>query len=252
MLPNVRKKILSIKNIPRCLITIVMISLLVLGAFKGFRYAIIASTPLVSFDEIQKMVQADDYDGTIKSCKRRLMTDPNEYYSLILLGNMYEEKDTPRKSEVIYRRLLKTNNNDPLVHFYLGRSLYRQNKIDAAIASIGTSQSLAEGSSAAEQVKDVLAMDYGLLGEIYTESTKEYRKAIVELKKLLILDPANAHVRYQLGTAYAYSNQYQNAFREYDTIVKENPNTDIARYAENAIQYVRERRHPGKSKYFLD
>jgi hypothetical protein len=34
-------------------------------------------------------------------------------------------------------------------------------------------------------------------------------------------------------------------------IVQENPGTDIAKEAENAIQYVREKRNPAKSKYML-
>ena len=247
-----KKNIFSVKNVLRALAIVGVLGLLVFGAFKVIAYGIVASTPLISIDEIQQMADQEDYEGAIKSCKRRLLADANEYSTLTLLGSLYEENSEPRNAEAVYRKLLKDNEDDPTLHFYLGRSLFHKNEIEAAVKSLNASIALAEKSFPAEEVKEILSMNYGLLGEIYVEHTKEYRKAIAELQKFLNLDPANPEARYQLATAYAYSSQYQNAFKEFDKIIKENPNTEIAKLAENAIQYVREKRNPGKSKVLLD
>ncbi len=236
----------------RALFTLTLLALLGFGIWKAVPYFTVAAVPLVSMDQIQKMIDDEDYDRALKSVRRRLFESPGDEASWVLLGNLYEEKNQPKKAAAIYQKLLSKKRDDALLHLGLGRALYRQNRIGEAVDALNTAQTLAKNSPDPAQAKETLIMTHGLLAEIYGQHTKEYRKAINELQALLNLDPRNWEARYELATDYAYSSQYQNAFREFDGIIKENPGTEIARYAENAIQYVRERRNPGKSRYLID
>jgi len=208
-------------------------------------------TPLVSTETIEAAVKNGDIDQAIRYCQRRIVANPREVGSYCLLGNLYEEKRKFEEAERTYNEIIERAPEYALLRFYLGRTYYSQNRAEDAIGELRYSVTLSEKETDPARQKETLIPALGLLATIYMETTKEYKKAVGVLEKLVEADPKNWEAHYQLGTAYAYAGLSAGAYKEFNKIIKENPGTDIAKYAENAIQYVREKRNPSKSKYVL-
>jgi len=235
----------------RTVLAVLVLVLFGAGAYFAGAHFSLMMEPVLSGEEIQKKVDAEDFEGAIRSVRRLLLDHPGDGALLETLGNLHEQNDEPKKAEAIYRGLLEKNGNDAMLNFDLARALYRENRISESLAQMAMARSLAKRRAGGDSA-GIVIMTHALAGEIYMQNTREYRKAIPEYAQLLKLDPKRADIRYQLGMAYAYAGQYQSAFGEFDRIVKENPGTEIAKYAQNAIQYVRERRNPGKSNVLLN
>jgi tetratricopeptide (TPR) repeat protein len=202
-------------------------------------------TPLVDLAVIETAVEDGRLDQAIAYCKKRISQYPEEIASYELLGSILEEKSKYKEAIKIYDRISERFPEDGFNYLCLGRIYYKQNEIESAVEHLRYAESLLQKA----QDKENLAQARGLLASIYIEFTKEYNKAILVSQRAVADNPQDWDARYQLGTAYAYSNQSQSAYREFNKIVQENPGTEIAQYAENAIQYVREKRNPQKSKY---
>ncbi len=211
----------------------------------GFLYWSAASGPALSEEAIRELALTD-MSAALRAAERRRAAAPHDASAALLLGGFYEMSGTDKKAEKVYADATRANPGEPMLFFYLGRVRYRLNKIDPAIESLIQFQKMAARQAAYEKEREAASL---LLGEIYLDFTKEYRKAAIQLKNALDIDPANADARYALATAYAYSNQTASAFKEFETVIRENPGTELAQYAENAMQYVRERRNPTKSRY---
>jgi len=221
------------------------------GVYFLWSFAPVYSVPVVSLSDIRSMIEKEDLDEAVLRCRRRLLSFPGESETRVLLGNLYEETGENKKARAIYEGLIGKDPEDPLLHFFFGRTLYHLNRPEEAEEVLKKAQSLARALENREEGVKVEIFSGGLLGEIYMDDTKEYRKAAAEFERCLKEDPKNAPLRFRLATAYAYAGMSQSAYREFSRIVKEEPGTEIARQAENAIQYVREGRSPGRSKYLI-
>lgn len=224
------------------------LALIVLGgvglgaAFLACDFFSVQGTTLVSLATIEKTLDEGNAAQAILYSRKRIRAYPREAASYLLLGQSYEDHGEIAKAVSIYETALRRKLEDPFVHFYLGRARYRQGRMDEAVAELDTFKGLVDPGETKAR-----AAASGILANIYVEFEKDYRKAISELRSLADLDPSNRETRYQLGVAYAYSGQFQHAYREFQKIVDEDPKSEIAQYAESAIQYVRERRSPNKS-----
>lgn len=218
-------------------------------ALPVISYLMVAARPLESIEVIEKYAEEDDFDTAILACKRRLLADPAEYVSILFLGNLYEENAQYEKAERIFLGLLRKDPSDLMAHLYLGKTYYRHNRIENAIEDLEFFRSGTAGSSEVRKGdKQEGAM---MLADIYLQFTKEYAKAIGVLKELLKEYPNDWEARYSLGSVYTYAKQYASAYGEFNKIVQECPDKETVKYAENAIQYVRERRNPAKSSLLL-
>ncbi len=221
------------------------------GALWTVEQIQIRNTPLVGIYEIREALEDDDVARATLYCKKRILADPEDVLSRLLLGECLEKRRKFDKAIKIYERAAEKAGEEPLPYFYLGRARYRNGETETAVADLKRFKDLSARHLTGEARKESLKQGSSFLAMVYMEYTKEYKKAVLELSSFLELAPEDSQARYELGTAYAYSGQYQSAYREFQRIVDENPGTDIARYAENAIQYVRERRNPGKSQYVV-
>lgn len=242
--------ILSKKRILNIFIGLIFLVLGVFGVFKAVELIRVRNTPLVPLAVIQEALENEAVDQAMLYCQKRIQVNPEDTMSYLLLGECFEKKLQMDRAIKIYSQIAAKDVEEPMPYFYLGRAYYKKGQTDLAIQQLKVFKDLSDRRLTGEAKKESQKQGSAFLARIYMES-KAYKKAIPELRSMLDNDPENQEVRYELGTAYAYSGQYQSAYREFQKIIDEEPGTDMARYAENAVQYVRERRSPDKSRYVL-
>lgn len=193
----------------------VLAGLLAAAVWQLWPRWVLFATPVVGLDVIQASIERGDFSGALRFAQKRAAANPGE----------------------------------ATAHLFLARALYGRNRIDEAMDELGTALGSARNEADRELGSAVEAEVLDLTATIHLEITKEYRKAAAALQRVIALEPDNWGAHYRLGTAYAYSGLSQSAFKEFDAVIKGAPGSEMARYAENAIQYVRERRDPRQSKY---
>ena len=200
------------------LVTIAVASAMGVGAYFGYGWWRTNFVPLVGLERIQQTLDEGDKEQAIRYANKRLSVDPNEIPSLYLLA----------------------------------AALVQNREFEEALEKLNQAERLIGLSQAPEEKKQpVLAQVWALQAEIYREYLKDYKKAAVVLEKQVAAEPEDWETHYELGTTYAYLGLSQSAFKEFQLIAEKNPGTELAKEAENAIQYVRERRNPGKSRYLI-
>jgi len=204
-------------------------------------------TPLLSLDAIDALVKGERTDEAIIYCQKRIMVYPEETASYYMLGNLYEEKRKFKDAEKIYKKLKEAFPDDALPYFYLGRTYFSENHPAAALQELSLSETLSEKITDSEERKENLSQVWDLMAQIYQDDLEDYKKAADVSKKRIELEPENWDAHYDLGTAYAYLGWAPNAYKEFNLILEKNPGTDIARDAEDAINYVRQGKNPKKS-----
>lgn len=238
------------KFIPVFLTILLLLAAVFFGSWKAIEFIRVRNAPLVPIAKIHEALENDRTGEAMLYCQKRILTNPDDTLSYLLLGECLEQKYQVKQAIKVYSEISSKNVEEPLPYFYLGRAYYKKGETDRAVGYLKIFKDLSDRALIGEAKAESRKQAALFLATIYMES-KAYRKAIPELQSVLESEPQNQDVRYELGTAYAYSGQYQSAYREFQKIVDESPGTETARYAENAIQYVRERRSPDKSRTVL-
>lgn len=229
--------------------------LLVLGIVFYFLFSQIGviTAPNLSGKEILQLSAEGQTAQAILASRKRVGHAPESAPERLLLGYLYEQDKKEEKAREQFLKAVELDPADLSAHWALARNYYTQNSMSEAVAQVGELESqaaLLQGDPR-KQAWPILKQALMLKSTIYLENLQIYAKAVPPLKKILETEPADLDARYALGTAYAYQGLSQSAFKEFDKIIKENPGTEMAKNAEYAVQYIREGRNPGKSRYFI-
>ena len=146
---------------------------------------------------------------------------------LIIKGGNYEQAEKPKKAIEAYRKAIKLNPGNAEVHYLLGTVYLKENKGKLAKQALEKAASL----------DDSKAKYHAFLGFTYFNLLKEPRKAVLQMKKAVQLEPENYQYQFALAVFYKKINPQQ-AIKELKKTIKQAPN--LRRPREILISLYRE------------
>lgn len=123
--------------------------------------------------------------------------------------------------------MLKAKENVRLLPYHLGADDLKRGLTDEAITEFKKAEKAAKGGEKAD-VFCGFGIAYGKKGD--------YGKALSFLKKALRINPDHLQAHYNLGVVYYHQENYQEAVREMEIVLKISPGDDKARRILEAIQ----------------
>lgn len=229
----------------RSLLIAALIAAAAAGAFLAPR-TLTWSVPLVPYDTVAQLVDEEKYPEAVLYCKKRLLSDPKDADTALLLGNIYEIQGKNARALKLYERVARQYPEEGIALYHRARGLYLTGRADKALGEVRSAEALFEKDPDERVRAEGLKGLYDFEAEVL-EGQESYKAAAAALEKRLSLDPSDERTRYRLGVAYAYAGQWQHAYKQFNQIVTDHPGTEMARFAENAIQYVRQRKNPDRS-----
>ncbi len=165
-------------------------------------------------EQAKKAVDAEQYEKAKKILKSLVVSDPNNGRNFFYLGDLYLNEQAADSAKIFFEKGLAAKDKGAINYIGLGE------------INLDNGDGFGAEANFAKATKDLKKKDteeYLLIGRAYTKSERpDYKKAIENLKKVLVVDPKSAQAYLSLGDAYygerstneAYS-AYRNAY-DYD------------------------------------
>lgn len=210
-----------------------------------------------STDRIRALLTEEDWPAAEAQLKRVLSLNPGDPWALTLLGTVYEEIGRDGPAERIYRKAADLRPDYPGVHYSLGKFyLLKRKRFDDALEELEKFKETLEWSLGeiedprlrAELEKDrVRAVRY--LAYLHAEVMGRPARAAAELQALIRqTDSRDPELYYDLGAAYLTLKKRASAYGAFRKVIEYAPrDSELAREAENAIEYLR--KHPDHGRY---
>ncbi|HRB72510.1 tetratricopeptide repeat protein [Flavobacterium sp. WV_118_3] len=165
-------------------------------------------------EQAKKAVDAEQYEKAKKILKSLVVSDPNNGRNFFYLGDLYLNEQATDSAKIFFEKGLAAKDKGAINYIGLGE------------INLDNGDGFGAEANFAKATKDIKKKDteeFLLIGRAYTKSERpDYKKAVENLKKVLVVDPKSAQAYLSLGDAYygerntneAYS-AYRNAY-DYD------------------------------------
>ncbi|THF49088.1 tetratricopeptide repeat protein [Flavobacterium supellecticarium] len=165
-------------------------------------------------EQAKKAVDAEQYEKAKKILKSLVASDPNNGRNFFYLGDLYLNEQATDSAKIFFEKGIAAKDKGAINYIGLGE------------INLDNGDGFGAEANFAKATKDIKKKDteeFLLIGRAYTKSERpDYKKAIENLKKVLVVDPKSAQAYLSLGDAYygerntneAYS-AYRNAY-DYD------------------------------------
>ncbi len=165
-------------------------------------------------EQAKKAVDAEQYEKAKKILKSLVASDPNNGRNFFYLGDLYLNEQATDSAKIFFEKGIVAKDKGAINYIGLGE------------INLDNGDGFGAEANFAKATKDIKKKDteeFLLIGRAYTKSERpDYKKAIENLKKVLVVDPKSAQAYLSLGDAYygerntneAYS-AYRNAY-DYD------------------------------------
>ncbi|WP_300484738.1 tetratricopeptide repeat protein [Flavobacterium sp.] len=165
-------------------------------------------------EQAKKAVDAEQYEKAKKILKSLVASDPNNGRNFFYLGDLYLNEQATDSAKIFFEKGIVAKDKGAINYIGLGE------------INLDNGDGFGAEANFAKATKDIKKKDteeFLLIGRAYTKSERpDYKKAVENLKKVLVVDPKSAQAYLSLGDAYygerntneAYS-AYRNAY-DYD------------------------------------
>jgi len=165
-------------------------------------------------EQAKKAVDAEQYEKAKKILKSLVASDPNNGRNFFYLGDLYLNEQATDSAKIFFEKGIAAKDKGAINYIGLGE------------INLDNGDGFGAEANFAKATKDIKKKDteeFLLIGRAYTKSERpDYKKAVENLKKVLVVDPKSAQAYLSLGDAYygerntneAYS-AYRNAY-DYD------------------------------------
>lgn len=165
-------------------------------------------------EQAKKAVDAEQYEKAKKILKSLVASDPNNGRNFFYLGDLYLNEQATDSAKIFFEKGIAAKDKGAINYIGLGE------------INLDNGDGFGAEANFAKATKDIRKKDteeFLLIGRAYTKSERpDYKKAVENLKKVLVVDPKSAQAYLSLGDAYygerntneAYS-AYRNAY-DYD------------------------------------
>lgn len=165
-------------------------------------------------EQAKKAVDAEQYEKAKKILKSLVVSDPNNGRNFFYLGDLYLNEQAADSAKIFFEKGLAAKDKGAINYIGLGE------------INLDNGDGFGAEANFAKATKDIKKKDteeFLLIGRAYIKSDRpDYKRAVENLKKVLVVDPKSAQAYLSLGDAYygerntneAYS-AYRNAY-DYD------------------------------------
>jgi len=176
-----------------------------------------------NFDALIQLCQVraakGEIDQAINTGEQALKSNPRQPGLDILLGNLYESKPDWKKAEDAYQNALAIDSQNPVASNNLARTMiHTGGNFDVALS---LAQVARRGLPDSPGVVDTLGWIYYQKG-VYPLAISSLQEALKLQEKRKLPDSPDIH--YHLGMAYEKTEQPALARREFEQVLKINPN----------------------------
>jgi tetratricopeptide (TPR) repeat protein len=207
---------------------------------------------LAAAGELEKR---QEYSGAERIYVEGLKVFPNQPELLKRLGIIYQTELKFQESIDAFRRIQQLRPNYVEVNFYLGLSYFGLNQLEQAIAAFQEElkvnpeyrrahyyaavalQSLDRKSEASQHLETLVQADPKDTKAWYQLARLHRSMAMQAFKQVVLLDPDSASFHALKAESYAEDEKYSEAIREYQEVLKKDPNFPGAHFGLGEIYY---------------
>lgn len=169
-------------------------------------------------EQAKKAVDAEQYEKAKKILKSLVVSDPNNGRNFFYLGDLYLNEQATDSAKIFFEKGLTAKDKGAMNYIGLGE------------INLDSGDGFGAEANFAKAIKDIKKKDteeFLLIGRAFIKSERpDYKKAVENLKKVLVVDPKSAQAYLSLGDAYygernvneAYS-AYRNAYDNDNTLL---------------------------------
>ncbi|UUC46853.1 tetratricopeptide repeat protein [Flavobacterium cerinum] len=169
-------------------------------------------------EQAKKAVDAEQYEKAKKILKSLVVSDPNNGRNFFYLGDLYLNEQVTDSAKIFFEKGLAAKDKGAMNYIGLGE------------INLDNGDGFGAEANFAKAIKDIKKKDteeFLLIGRAYIKSERpDYKRAVENLKKVLVVDPKSAQAYLSLGDAYygernvneAYS-AYRNAYDNDNTLL---------------------------------
>ena len=207
---------------------------------------------LAAASELEKR---QEYSGAERTYVEGLKAFPNQPELLKRLGIIYQTELKFQESIEAFRKIQELRPNYAEVNFYLGLSYFGLNQLEQAVAAFQEElkinpkyrrahyyaalalQSLDRKSEASQHFETLVEADPKDTKAWYQLARLHRSMAMQAFKQIVLLEPDSASFHALKAESYAEDEKYSEAIREYQEVLKKDPNFPGAHFGLGEIYY---------------
>lgn len=198
-----------------------------------------------TYKDISGLIKEGNDEEAEVLLKKRLSLNPADYIAITELGSIYEDRGDRKLAVKMYKSAIKAAPDYPVAHLLLGRTYFTMRKYDNAVKELRLFKEkmrLLPGMD--KDTREMYINSLYYLAEVYY-TLRKYRSYKAEIDEILALDPEQQDANYSLGIYYYMCEHSRSkAYNAFKKVIDIDPNTNAARAAENAIEFMRSNPDP--------
>lgn len=193
-----------------------------------------------TYKDINKLIRDGKTAEAEALLKNRISLNPSDYIALTELGSIYIEKGDKKTAQRLLEEAVKAAPDYPIAHLFLGRLDFLMRDFDGALEELNEFKvKMKLLPKMDKETKKMYVNDLYYLVDIQF-TLKRYEDARSNLEEIIKMEPKEQDAHYGLGAYYyVYEHSRSKAYKSYMKTIEINPNSETAKSARYAIEYMR-------------
>ncbi|MGB2651497.1 MAG: tetratricopeptide repeat protein [Candidatus Omnitrophota bacterium] len=192
------------------------------------------------YEDIAELIDLGRYQEAEEICKRRISLNPGDYAAIAQMGQIYWKRGQRRMAIKLFRKAIRMAPDYPTAHLFLGKAYFFERKPEKGLAEFDIFKEKMELLPKTDKGTDefyISALNY--IGYMYA-TARQYEEAMKEYQKILKIDPEHQDAHYNLALCYyVHKHNRSKAYAELQKVIEIDPDTDAAKRSEYFIDYIR-------------
>lgn len=192
----------------------------------------------------------ENYREDEKALRERLSLNAKDDTAMIGLGEVLWKRGDKKGAEKLFAKAVKTDPDNPVGHFYLGKAYVFRNDVKKAMKEFDVfEQKMDKLPSDDEKIVDFYVESLQYITHIYS-TVKDYARAIKISEKAVRLKPEDPDLHYNLAVGYYYIGKLSKAYEELRKVIEIEPVSVAADSARYCMDFIRSNPDPRVKRDF--